>query len=100
LINEREPYAIDLDEVLRAAKAFGVAVELNAQPERLDLNDTQIRRARDLGVHVTINTDAHNINQLRYMSYGIDQARRGWLERRHVVNTMTWPQFEKWIKQR
>jgi DNA polymerase (family 10) len=100
LINAREPYAIDLDEVLRAAKAFGVAIELNAQPERLDLNDVQIRRARDLGVLVTINTDAHNINQLRYMSYGIDQARRGWLDKRHVVNTMIWPQIEKWIKQK
>jgi DNA polymerase (family 10) len=100
LINDREPYAIDLEEVFRAAKTFGVAVEINAQPERLDLNDVQIRRARDLGVNLTINTDAHGTDQLRFMSYGIDQARRGWLEKRHVVNTMTWPQIEKWLKQR
>jgi DNA polymerase (family 10) len=75
-------------------------VEINAQPERLDLNDVQIRRARELGLKIAINTDAHGTDQLRFMSYGIDQARRGWLEKRHVVNTMTWPQIEKWLKQR
>jgi DNA polymerase (family 10) len=100
LINEREPYAIDLEEVFRAAKEYDVAVELNAQPERLDLNDAQIRRARDLGVKISINTDAHGTDQLRFMSYGIDQARRGWLEKRYVLNAMTRAQLETWLNQR
>jgi DNA polymerase (family 10) len=100
LINERQPYAIDFEEVFRAAKEYDVAVELNAQPKRLDLNDVHILRARELGVKIAINSDAHGVEQLGFMSYGIDQARRGWLEKRHVVNTMTWPQIEKWLKQR
>lgn len=100
LINDREPYAIDLEEVFRAAKEYDVAVELNAQPERLDLHDVHILRARDLGVKIAINSDAHSVEQLHFIKYGINQARRGWLETRHVVNTMTWPQIEKWLKRR
>jgi len=100
LINDREPYAIDLDEVFRAAKVFGVAVELNAQPDRLDLNDKHVQRTREIGVKIAINSDAHSVGQLRFMSYGIDQARRGWMEKQQVVNTMTWPQIGKWLKQR
>jgi DNA polymerase (family 10) len=77
-----------------------VAVELNAQPDRLDLNDLHVFRAREIGVKIAINTDAHSTEQLRFMRYGIDQARRGWLEKRHVVNAMTQPQLESWLKQR
>ncbi|HYA28625.1 MAG TPA: DNA polymerase/3'-5' exonuclease PolX [Acidobacteriota bacterium] len=100
LINDREPFAIDLEEVFRAAKEYGVAIELNGQPQRLDLNDVYIHRAMDLGVKISLNTDAHGTEQLKFMKYGVDQARRGWLEKRHVLNTMTWPQLEKWLKQR
>lgn len=100
LINEREPCAIDFEAVFRAAKEYGVAVELNAQPQRLDLNDVHVHRARELGVKVTINTDAHRIEQLKFMTYGVDQARRGWLEKRHVLNTLSWPQLDKWLKER
>jgi DNA polymerase (family 10) len=100
LINDREPFAIDLEEVFRAAKASGVAIELNGQPQRLDLNDVYVHRAMELGIKISINTDAHATEQLKFMRYAVDQARRGWLEKRHVLNTMTWPQLEKWLKQR
>jgi DNA polymerase (family 10) len=100
LINQREPFAIDLEEVFHAAKENNVAIELNAQPDRLDVNDVHAYRAREIGVKIAINTDAHSTEQLRFMSYGVDQARRGWLEKRHVLNTMTHPQLEIWLKQR
>ena len=100
LINHREPFAIDLEEIFHAAKENDVAVELNAQPDRLDLSDLHVFRAREIGVKITINTDAHSTEQLRFMRYGIDQARRGWLEKRHVLNAMTQPQLESWLKQR
>jgi len=100
IINEREGYPLDLEAVLSAAKEHGVAVELNAQPNRLDLNDVQVRRARELGVRVAIDTDSHSTQTLHFMSYGVDQARRGWLEKRDVLNCMTWNQLEKWLKRR
>jgi DNA polymerase (family 10) len=100
LINEREPYAIDIEEVFRAAKEYNVAIELNAQPERLDLNDTHVQRAREIGVKIAINSDAHSVDQLRFMSHGIDQARRGWLVKHNVLNCMSWPQIEKWLNSR
>ena len=100
LINEREPYAIDLEEIFHAAKENNVAVELNAQPDRLDLNDLHLFRAKEIGVKIAINTDAHSTEQLRFINYGIDQARRGWLEKRHVLNALTQPQLESWLKQR
>jgi DNA polymerase (family 10) len=86
LINRREPYAFDLDEVLHCAREHGVAMELNAQPQRLDLRDTQIMRARELGVRVAISTDAHHMRELDLIRYGIEQARRAWLEPGHVLN--------------
>ena len=89
LLNEREPFAIDLEQIFYAAKRNEVAIELNAQPDRLDLNDVHLLRARELGVKIAINTDAHNAEQLRFMQYGIDQARRGWLQKADVLNTMT-----------
>ena len=100
LINEREPFAIDLEQIFHAAKEHNVAVELNAQPDRLDLNDLHLFRAREIGVKIGINTDAHSAEQLRFLKYGIDQARRGWLEKRHVINTMTRAQLQSWLKQR
>jgi DNA polymerase (family 10) len=100
LINRREPFAIDLEAILHAAKEHDVALELNAQPDRLDLSDVHLLRAREIGVKIVINTDAHNTEQLHFVGYGIDQARRGWLEKRHVLNAMTRPQLEIWLKQR
>ena len=100
LINQREPFAIDLEQIFHAAKEHDMAVELNAQPDRLDLNDRHLLRAREIGVKIAISTDAHSTGQLQFMSYGIGQARRGWLEKRHVLNAMTRTQLEIWLKQR
>jgi DNA polymerase (family 10) len=100
LINQRDPFAIDLEQIFHAAKEHDVAVELNAQPDRLDLNDLHLLRAKEIGVKIAINTDAHSAEQLHFLKYGIDQARRGWLEKRHVLNTMTRAQLETWLKQR
>lgn len=100
LINQRDPFAIDLDQIFHAAKEHEIAVELNAQPDRLDLNDVHLLRAREIGVKIAINTDAHSTEQLRFIKYGIDQGRRGWLEKRHVLNAMARPQLEVWLKQR
>jgi DNA polymerase (family X) len=98
LINVREPYDLDVEEVLYAAKEHRVAVELNAHPERLDLSDIHVHRARELGVPVVINTDAHSPDGLHFMRYGIDQARRGWLETKDVLNTRTLRQLRKWLE--
>jgi len=100
LINRREPFAIDLEAIFHAAKENNVALELNAQPDRLDLNDRHLLRAREIGVKIAISTDAHSAGQLQFMSYGIDQARRGWLEKHQVLNTITRRQFETWLNQR
>ncbi|MEF8795361.1 MAG: DNA polymerase/3'-5' exonuclease PolX [Salinivenus sp.] len=90
---ERGPMALDLDRVLEAAAEKGCFVELNAQPERLDLNDVYCRRAKDLGVKVSIGADAHWHTDLDYLTHGVDQARRGWLEPDDVLNTRPWDEI-------
>jgi DNA polymerase (family X) len=97
LLGRRDPYPLDLEAVLEAAKAHDVAVELNANPWRLDLEDRFLHRARELGVDVVVNTDAHRLDQLAYMDSGLEEARRGWLEPRHVVNTRSLEAFEAWL---
>lgn len=86
-----------MEEILQAAKEHGVAVELNAHPKRLDLRDIHVFRARELGVPVVINTDAHSPDGLRFMRCGLDQARRGWLGKKDVLNTRTLGQLRKWL---
>lgn len=93
LLGKRKPFDFDLDEVLHACKEHRVAVELNAHPERLDLKDTHLMRARELGVPVVISTDAHHPAHLGLMPYGVEQARRAWLEPRHVLNTRPLPEL-------
>ncbi|MDI6731335.1 MAG: DNA polymerase/3'-5' exonuclease PolX [Candidatus Margulisbacteria bacterium] len=87
LIGEREGYAIDMEKVLQAAKENNVAMEINAHPKRLDLTDVHCMRAKELGVKLVINTDAHSTDQLQLMKYGVITARRGWLEAKDVLNT-------------
>jgi DNA polymerase (family 10) len=89
LINEREPYAIDMERIMDAARERGCALEVNAQPSRLDLTDTHCRMAKELGVKIVISTDAHSTRDLELMCYGIGQARRGWLEPDDVLNTLS-----------
>jgi DNA polymerase (family 10) len=88
LILEREPFKINLQEVIRVAIDQGVAVEINAYPDRLDLKDVDARMARDMGARLAINTDAHSDRQLELMKFGVFTARRGWIEARDVINTL------------
>jgi DNA polymerase (family 10) len=87
LINAREPYDIDLERLLVAARERGRIMEVNAHPDRLDLDDQGCRMAKAAGVRVAISTDAHRAADLELMRFGVDQARRGWLEPDDVVNT-------------
>lgn len=87
LLGVRDAYEIDLDEILKVAKRNNVALEINAFPERLDLNDINCKRAKDYGVLISINTDSHITNQLNYMTLGVSVARRGWLESENIINT-------------
>ncbi|MBT8395573.1 MAG: DNA polymerase/3'-5' exonuclease PolX [Gemmatimonadetes bacterium] len=96
ILNRREPFAMDVDAVLQAAAELDVAVELNAHPSRLDLHDRHVRRAKELGVKVAINTDAHSVQDLDLMRYGLDQGRRGWLESGDVLNAMSLGEFQVW----
>lgn len=97
IINRREPYDVDLDAVLDAAAEYRVAIEINAQPDRLDLDDVLAPRARDRGVMLVIDSDAHSAGDLRYMRYGVDQARRAWVEKGDVLNTMPLGRLRKWL---
>lgn len=87
LLLEREPYEIDLPRVIRHAAERGCCLELNSHPLRLDLTDTFCRMAKTEGVLICINTDAHGTLDLDFMEYGVGQARRGWLEKKNVLNT-------------
>ena len=100
LLTRREPFQIEMEEVLQAALDLDVAVEINANPHRLDLNDVHAHRAKELGVRVCISTDAHSVQRLDHMSYGVDQARRAWLTKGDVLNTMTLKQFRAWLSRR
>jgi DNA polymerase (family X) len=88
LINERDPYDVDMEAVIREAAKYGVAMEINAQPLRLDLNDQHIRMARQYGAQVVISTDTHVTAQFDYMTYGVSLARRGWVEKKDVLNAL------------
>jgi DNA polymerase (family 10) len=87
LIGQREPYDVDMLQVVRKAREQGVHLELNAHPERLDLIDTHCRMAKDEGVLIAITSDAHDAAQLANLRFGVGQARRGWIERGDVLNT-------------
>jgi DNA polymerase (family X) len=87
LLGEREPYAIDIDAVMDKALETGSVLELNAYPQRLDLNDIHLKAAKEKGLKIVISTDAHSTNGLSFMKYGISQARRGWIEKDDVLNT-------------
>jgi DNA polymerase (family X) len=93
LLLRREGFPYDMEAVLDAAARHGVAVECNASPERLDLKDTYLRMARDRGVPVVVSTDAHTTTTLQFMRYGVQMARRGWLEKNDVLNTLPLEKF-------
>jgi DNA polymerase (family 10) len=87
LVLRREAYAYDMEKILDAARKNGVVMECNAAPERLDLKDTHLRMAKERGVKIVISTDAHTKRGLQAMRYGVQTARRGWLEKKDVINT-------------
>jgi DNA polymerase (family 10) len=87
LLLRREGYRVDLDAVIRTAAEYGKMIEINAQPDRLDLDWVHVKKAKALGVMLVINPDAHSTDGLTLTRYGVDVARRGWLEPRHVFNT-------------
>lgn len=87
VLQKRDEYEVDFDKILRMAKETGTILEIDAYPERLDLNDHNIRRSKEAGAKMIINTDAHRKDQLRYMEFGVAQARRGWAEKKDIVNT-------------
>jgi DNA polymerase (family 10) len=89
LIGERDPYDVDMEAVFAAAKQYDKALEINAQPSRLDLNDHHARRATELGIKLAISTDTHVLDQLDNMSLGVAVARRAWVEKSDVINA--WP---------
>ncbi len=98
LIGEREPYDIDMDHVISAAHDLGCYLEINAEPDRLDLNDIHAHAAKSKGVKVAVSTDAHSVNGFQYMRFGIDQARRGWLTADDVINTRSLAELRKLLK--
>ncbi len=98
LIGKREPYKVNLARLLRAAKQFGVALEVNAFPERLDLKDTAIREAVKLGVKLVVDSDAHAPYHFQYLNLGLAQVRRGWGETKDVLNTKPVDEFLKTLR--
>lgn len=99
LLNQRHGMTLDLEEILRIAAGEGVILEINAQPDRLDLDDVTCRRAIEQHVRLAISTDAHAPSELGFMRWGVDQARRGWATRRSVVNTLPLAQLMKLLHQ-
>jgi DNA polymerase (family 10) len=98
LIGEREPYAVDMERIITAAHVRGCHLELNADPERLDLIDVHAQAAKSAGAKIAISTDAHSTVALGHMRYGIDQARRGWLEPADVINTRPLSELRQFLK--
>ena len=88
LLGEREPVALDLEAIFHAAAQTGTVLEINAMPDRLDLKDIHIFRARELGAKLEIGTDAHSTQHLSYIRFGVGIARRGWCEAQHILNTL------------
>jgi DNA polymerase (family X) len=99
LIERRAPYAIDLEAVFAAASRTGTMLEINANPDRRDLSDTNARAALAAGVRIVIDSDAHRTRTLQNMRWGVATARRAWLTRADVVNTRTWRQLQRLRKQ-
>ncbi|MEW6143720.1 MAG: DNA polymerase/3'-5' exonuclease PolX [Thermodesulfobacteriota bacterium] len=93
LIGERDPYDVDIDKVIEAALEYGKALEVNGSYWRLDMNDLHAKKAIDAGVKVIISTDAHSTDQLKFMRYGVGTARRGWVEKKDVLNALSYKEL-------
>lgn len=100
IIGERDAYEVDMEEVLKAAKDTGTAIEINAYPLRLDLTDIYVKKAKEMGVRLSINTDTHVTFQFDFMAYGVGIARRGWAEKKDVLNTFGFQTLIKELNQK
>jgi DNA polymerase (family 10) len=89
IIDQREPYEVDMQAILKAAARTNTAMEINSYPSRLDLNDINAKAAKEMGVRMSINSDAHDAKQLLTMKYGVNVARRAWLEKKDVLNALS-----------
>lgn len=98
LLGKREPYEVDMDRILKAALKRGCFLEINAQPDRLDLNDVNCKKAKEMGMKLAISTDSHRTSSLDFIRFGLGQARRGWLEAGDVLNTRSWNQLKDLLK--
>jgi DNA polymerase (family 10) len=98
MIRKRAPYEVDMEQVMKAALERGCFLEVNAQPDRLDLNDVYTKMAKEMGLKLAISTDAHRVDELNSMRFGVGQARRGWLEADDVINTRSWADLKKLLK--
>ncbi|HEX7406540.1 MAG TPA: DNA polymerase/3'-5' exonuclease PolX [Candidatus Binatia bacterium] len=98
VLNKREPVDLDIDAVIAAAKRTGTVLEIDAFPDRLDLKDEHVRKAVEAGVPLVIDTDAHNVNHLHYLHFGVATARRGWAEKSDVINTKPLKAFLSCLK--
>jgi len=96
LLGARDPYEVEIEELMEAAKKYGKALEINAYFERLDLDDVHCRKAKEMGIRVGIGTDAHHLDQLWMVSLGVAVARRGWLGSKDVLNTFSLKEILKW----
>jgi DNA polymerase (family 10) len=96
LLGARDPYEVEIEELMEAAKKYGKALEINAYFERLDLDDIRCRKAKEMGIRVGIGTDSHHLDQMWMISLGVAVARRGWLETKDVLNTLSLKEILKW----
>jgi DNA polymerase (family 10) len=97
-IERRPPYGVDIERVIEAAARTGTMIEINSSPSRRDLSDIHARAAAAAGVLLLVNSDAHSIDELDVLRYGIATARRAWLTADDVANTRSWAQFKKLLK--
>jgi len=98
LLQRREAYEIDFEKILGVAKKTKTALEINSSPYRMDLKDVNIKKTREAGVKMVVNTDSHKKEQLELMGYGISQARRGWTEKKDIINAWPLEKFKKMLK--
>jgi len=96
LLGAREPYEVEIEKLMEAAKKYGKALEINAYFERLDLDDIHCRKAKEMGIRIGIGTDAHHLDQMWMISLGVAVARRGWLETKDILNTLSLKEILKW----
>jgi DNA polymerase (family 10) len=98
LIGERPGYELDFEKVFKKAKENNVFIEINAHPKRLDMNDVNARAAKEAGLMIPLNTDAHSIDNLKLMEYGVSIARRAWCEKKDILNALSFDQLLKRIE--